>query len=616
MSANLSKAKPDSLLFAAPNVIETTNSDGSILLECGYELPPQARCIGSWLVHWAETTPDAIFVAERRTDGKTWRRVTYAQALVQVLEFAGWIIEAGGTADRPVLILSENAVDHALLAQAAMYVGVPVATVSTAYSLLSKDFAKVKSMVKLLDPAIIYVSDQVTYGPALAAIAPFHDAEILTSKGAGQGSHLITEIARPDNSSEVSGANIKVGPDTVARLLFTSGSTGTPKAVINTQRMLTSNQEALRVLWPFLTKTPPVIVDWLPWSHTFGANFTSNMVLRNGGSQYIDNGKPMPAAIHQTVENMKEIRPNLCFNVPRGYDMLMQVMETDADLRDAFFDMDLMFNAAAALPETVSGRITEMSVAQTGRVLPIVAAWGATETAPMVTACHFLTDTSGNIGLPVPGCTLKLLPNSEKLEIRVKGPNITPGYFRNDVKTSEAFDAGGFYIMGDAVRFVDQDDSSKGLVFDGRVSEDFKLSSGTWVSVGAIRVAGIDALAPLAADIVVAGHDRDAPSFLIIPNEAACRALSGLPENAPLAEVLNSAAVRDKVAVSLADMRETRAGTSRHAFRARFLLDPMDQDKGEITDKAYLNQRQVLANRPADVAALYGDNPSEYIAIG
>ncbi len=601
--------------FALPHVIRRNGSDGVIYLESGYALPDHARCVGDWIVHWAETRPDTVFLAERNAEGE-WDKLTYADLLLRILDLAGWLLENDASQSRPVAILSENAIDHAVVGLAAIFTGIPVATVSPAYSLISSDHAKLKSMIELLDPSLIYVSDIAQFGPALQSISQVHRGRILTSKGddtAPIEHTVLTDASRPESSSAVAAAAAQVTPDTVARLLFTSGSTGAPKAARNTHRMLTSNQEALRVLWPFLETEPPIIADWLPWSHTFGGNFTTNMVLRNGGSIYIDDGKPAPGAINATIRNFKEIRPNLSFNVPRGYDFLFQALQDDAELRRVFFDMKVIFSAAAALQGNVWDGLIDMSRKETGHVVPIMAAWGSTETAPLATLCHFLADSTGNIGVPVPGVSLKLIPNAGKMEIRVKGPNVTPGYYKDDELTQDAFDDEGYYKMGDAVRLADEDDPGKGLFFDGRVSEDFKLSSGTWVSAGALRVAGVDALAPLAQDIVVAGHNRSAVGFLIFPNEAACRARAGLPGDAPLADVLAHPSVTKHVAEGLNKLKSTGGGSSRHAARARFLLTPPDLNSGEITDKAYLNQRQCLANRTRDVETLYGEDAKQFI---
>ncbi len=610
-------AQAGETLFAEPRVELSKKDDGTIYLRSAHKLGEPSRCIGDWLVEWASRTPDAVCLAEKRPDG-SWRKLTYGEVLENVRAIAGWLLKSEASPERPVAILSENSVDHALMALAAMHVGIPAAMVSTAYSLMSQDHAKLKAMIELLDAGLIFVSDTGAYAKALKAIEDLHQVRIVASTvaaGDPYGAIPFADARDTGNAAAVDAAFAAVGPDTIAKLLFTSGSTGTPKAVMNTHRMLTSNQEANRVVWPFVTRKPPVIVDWLPWSHTFGANFTTNLVLRNGGALYIDDGKPAPPLIGKTVANIKEIRPNMSFNVPRGYDMLTHELENDPEFADAFFDMDFIFYAAAALPRTVWDKLIELSLKTKGRVVPLIAAWGSTETAPLATSCHFQAETTGNIGVPVPGTELKLVPNGDKLEVRVKGPNVTPGYFRFEAMTKKAFDEEGFYIMGDAVRFADPADPAKGLFFDGRVSEDFKLSSGTWVSVGDIRIAGIDALSPVAQDIVVTGHDHDEVGFLVFPNEMACRKLAGAGPDVPLAEVLASNDVQAYVRRGLAALKATGGGSSRYATRARLLAAPPDPDAGEITDKAYLNQRQILANRAADVDALQGDDPAQYITV-
>ncbi len=603
--------KPFVDIFATPRVKRNKGADGSILLSSAIAAGTPARCVGDWLESAADKWSQRDFMAER--DGQTgWRRMGYGAFLHRARQIGDWLLGTGAGPERPVAVLSENALDHALVGFGAMHAGVPLASLSPAYSLMSQDHAKLKAMIGLLDPAVIFVSDPATYGKALNALSGHHRARLLASKP-GAGVTALGAIEGEGDSDRLNAAFAAITPDTVAKLLFTSGSTGTPKAVINTHRMLTSTQEAHLAVCPSLAHEPPVLVDWLPWSHTFGANFTTNTVLRNGGTMYIDDGKPMPGRIERTVRNMKEIRPTACLNVPRGYELLLQSLEEDPAFRAIFFDMRYMFYAAAALSERVWARLRALSVETTGRAMPMVSAWGATETAPLATYCHFQAEQSGNIGVPVPGVTLKLLPAGGKHEVRVKGPNVTPGYFRQPELSAQAFDDEGFYRIGDAVRMADPDDPAKGLFFDGRVSEDFKLTSGTWVSVGALRLAGIDALAPVAQDVVVTGHDRSEVGFLVFPNEDACRRLAGADADTPLADVLAHPAIRAHVARGLAHLKDQGGGQSRHAARARLLAEPPNPDRGEITDKAYLNQRQVLANRQADLDALHGDDPTVFI---
>jgi feruloyl-CoA synthase len=607
--------------FAVPQVTAERRPDGTIILRNGAPCPPGSRAIGVWLESWGQDAPDRIFLAERPAPGAPWRTLTYGEALKRVRTIATALIRRHLSPERPVAILSDNGIDHALLVLGAMHAGVPAAAISPAYSLISTDGLKLKAMTELLDPGLIYVADEGQFATALGRLKRAHRAEIVASRiseANPSGAQPFTSLLGETDDAAVDAAFAGLGPDTIARFLFTSGSTGTPKAVINTHRMLTSNQEARIVMWPFLTREAPIVVDWLPWSHTFGANHNFNMVLRNGGTLYIDNGKPVPPLIGHTLANLAEIGPNIWFNVPRGYDMAVEAIQRDPELgRRIFRNLKLILYAAAALPQNMWDALQTMSVEFTGRQIPMVAAWGATETAPMATDCYFQAERSGNIGVPIPGVELKLLPNAGKLEARVRGPNVTPGYWRNEALTRAAFDEEGFYKIGDAVRFADPEHPEAGLFFDGRVSEDFKLTSGTWVSVGELRVNAIAALAPVAQDIVIAGHDTDEVVFLVFPNIPACRRLAGVGEDAPLDEVFTHEAVRGAVRSGLRKLREDNGGsTSRFATRARLLAAPPSVDTGEITDKGYINQRAVLTCRAGEVALLQGGDPSRYIMIG
>ncbi len=605
-------------LFATPEIAQEVRADGTIILTSRMKAGTPARSVGDWLVRWGKADPDRLFLAERGKDGH-WQRLTYGDALQKVRAVAAWLLANGVSQDHPLAILSDNSIDHALVALGAMHAGIPAATISQAYSLLSSDHERLKAMIGLLEPGAIYVSDTARFAPALKAIAPNHSGLLVTSADDGSAGQAVAmeSVLASKPGPAVDAAHEAITPDTIARLLFTSGSTGIPKAVINTQRMLTANQEMRAACWPFLAQEPPVIVDWLPWSHTFGANHNLNMIMRNGGTLYIDAGRPAPGAINATVANLKEIGPNICFNVPRGYAMLADALEADSEAAARFFgQVKVIFYAAAALPQNVWDRLEALSMKAVGRKPALVSAWGSTETAPLATDCHFQATRSGNIGVPVPGVELKLVPNAGKLEVRVRGPNVTPGYYRNQAQTRAAFDEEGFYLIGDAIKLADPADPSKGLYFDGRVAEDFKLSTGTFVHVGQIRVAGIDALAPLAQDIVVTGHNRDAVGFLIFPNVAAARKIAGLGEDASLSAVFAHPAVRAHVAKGLAALKAEGGGSSRFAARARLMEAPPSVDAGEINDKGYINQRAVLTNRPAELALLEGDDPAAFILPG
>ncbi len=604
-------------LFATPAITVDRRADGSIIVKSTVPLQPGARCVGDWLEHWARQTPAKVFLGERAKVDAPWATVTYSDALRQVRSAASWILAQGLSAQRPLVILSDNSIDHALFALAAMHAGVPAAAISPAYSLMSRDFDKLKSMVGLLDPGAIYVSSTKPFAAALTAIQPLHTAVIVTGDADGGEAIPFRQIAATPESDAVAEAFATVGPDTIAKFLFTSGSTGTPKAVINTQRMLTSSQQAKAQTWSFLENADDdlVILDWLPWSHTFGANHNFNLVLRNGGTLYIDGGKPAPGLFATSLANLRSVMPTVYFNVPRGFDMLIAALREDDALRRRFFgEVKFAFYAGAALPQNLWDAMEELSIRTVGRALPMVSAWGSTETSPLATDCHFQAKRSGNIGVPIPGTELKLVPSGDKLEVRVRGPNVTPGYWKAAELTAQAFDAEGFYLIGDAVTFADPDRPELGLFFDGRVAEDFKLNSGTWVSVGTLRVAGITALSPLAQDIVVSGHGGDHVRFLVFPNIAACRALAGLPDSADANAVIGHDKVRAAIAAGLAKLKaQSGGGSSGHATRALLLAEPASVDGGEITDKGYINQRAVLTRRAAAVATLEDDASGEWI---
>ena len=615
--AAVSRDHPETL-FAAPCIVAERRADRSIVLKSTMPLQPYARCVGDWLEHWARQAPERIFLGERAGVEAPWRTVTYKDALRQVRSIGAWMLSQAMSAARPLVVLSDNGIEHALLALGAMHAGVPVASISPAYSLMSTDFDKLKRMITLLDPGAIYVSSLKTFAPALAAITPLHAAVIISGSADSGDAILFREVAVTPETDAVAKAFDAITPDTTAKFLFTSGSTGTPKAVINTQRMLTSSQQARAQTWPFLDGMQNlVILDWLPWSHTFGANHNFNLVLRNGGTLYIDGGKPAPGLFATSLANLRSVMPTVYFNVPRGFDMLIAALRDDEALRRCFFsEVKFAFYAGAALPQNLWDALEQLSVKTIGHAMPMVSAWGSTETSPLATDCHFQAGRSGNIGVPIPGTELKLVPSGEKLEVRVRGPNVTPGYWKAPELTAKAFDDEGFYLIGDAVTFADPERPERGLFFDGRVAEDFKLNSGTWVSVGTLRVAGIAALAPLAQDIVVAGHGGDEVRFLVFPNIAACRTHAGLRDDANDDEVIRHDKVRAAIAAGLARLKAQGGGSSTFATRAMLLAEPASVDGGEITDKGYINQRAVLTRRAAAVAMLDDDACEEWIGCG
>src|SRR5712671_1217069 len=494
------------LKLAAAEVSLEKRPDGSMLLRSPQKLGAPARCVTEWLLKWSDATPTKDFLCERK--GEAWRKVTYLEAYGAARIIGQALLNQDLGAGRPVAILSDNSVDHALLALGAMHVGVPVVPISPAYSLMSRDFGKLKHIFELVTPGLVYASDAEKFAPALAAVGA-QSASLPKMLETTPGSTLEREFS-------------KIAPDTVAKILFTSGSTGMPKGVINTHRMLCANQQQLAQVWPFVEDRPPVVLDWLPWNHTFGGNHNFNLVLRNGGTMYLDGGKPVPGLAETTVRNLKEIAPTMYFNVPRGFDLLLPFLEQDAELRRNFFkDLDVLFYAAAALPQNLWDRLKKLAKQENNSRLAMLSAWGSTETAPLATSVHFPMQRAGVIGLPVPECELKLVPSAGKLEVRVRGPNVMPGYYNRPELTQAAFDEEGFYRIGDAVKFADADDPAKGIIFDGRVAEDFKLSTGTWVHVGALRVKLIAAADPLIQDAVITGHDRAEVGALVFPSAAA-----------------------------------------------------------------------------------------------
>ena len=598
--------------LARPDIALETRPDGSFVLRSRAALKPYKRSMIDWLVHWAIATPDAPFLAERiRRQGESasWRVVTYADALRMTRSIGHALIDLRAAPERPVAVLSDNSINHALMTLAAMLVGRPCATVSSAYARVAKDMTKLHGILRQLDPALVYVEDGDAYGPALAAaplacpvvatIAPragWLPFEALLSSGAGV---------------EVDAAYARIVPEDIAKLLLTSGSTGSPKLVINTHGMLSANQQMIAQCWPFIDGAAPVVVDWLPWSHTFGANHNFNLVLRNGGTLYIDDGRPVPGLIERTVENLREVAPTLHFNVPRGFDALAPFLEADDAFAARFFErLQALFYAAASLPPSLRERFER--VASQHRVGPVffASAWGSTETSPVVTSVHYHHEVVGNIGVPAPGNELKFVPSSGKLEMRVRGPSVFPGYLNDPAATAAAFDEEGFYRIGDAGKLCNPQDPNAGVVFDGRIAEDFKLSSGTWVSVGTLRLKAMGVLAPFAADVVIAGHERDAIGLLIFPTPALRALAIELDASAMTGEDLGRhPAVRKAVFDALRRIAFD-SGTSQCAARAAILSGVPSLEAGEITDKGYVNQRAVLNLRTADVQRLFSDGDS------
>jgi feruloyl-CoA synthase len=585
--------------------------DGTLYLRSPHPLERYPDKLTQRLEHWAKAAPDRVFLAQRARDG-SWRKLNYADALSQVRSIAQALLERKLSPERPIAILSGNDIEHALLGLAAMMVGVPYAPISVPYSLMSGDFGKLKSIIEVLTPGLMFAADGKPFARAIDSAVPL-GIEIVTTANPldSRPTSSFAELLMAEPTAAVDAAHAKVGPDTVAKILFTSGSTGYPKGVTNTQRMLCSNQAMVRAGLCFVGDEPPVIVDWLPWNHTFGSNHNFNMVLDNGGSLYIDEGKPLPGAIAATAKNLKEIAPTIYFNVPKGFEALLPHLRADADLRTNFFSrLKVLFYAGAGLQQFVWDELQALSVATCGERVIFISSIGSTETSPLAVACNWDTPRPGNIGVPAPGVELKLVPNEGKLECRLKGPNITPGYWRRPDLTQDAFDDEGFYKIGDALKFVDPNDPSQGLLFDGRLAEDFKLLSGTWVSAGALRAQFVDHCAPLVRDAVIAGADRDDLAVLVFPDVEACRKLAGLPADAPPAAVLAEPQLRDEFCRRLTVLARQSSGSSSRLCRMILMAEPPSLDAGEVTDKGSINQRAVLTRRHALVEELYAPTTS------
>ncbi len=603
-------------------VTDTTlesRADGTMMMRSPHALGAYPARLTERLERWARTAPDRRFMAKRTPSGSggagDWRALSYAETLGLVRNIGQALLDRGLSAERPLAILSDNDLEHALLGLAAQHVGVPYAPISPAYSLISTDFAKLKHVLDLLTPGLVFASDGQRYGKAIAAAVPRACELVLTDRpDRDRPATAFAGLAATSATQAVDRAAATVGPDTVAKILFTSGSTGLPKGVINTQRMICANQQQILESMPFLGDAPPVFVDWLPWNHTFGGNHNVGLTVYNGGTLYIDDGKPLPGAFEHTVRNLREIAPTVYFNVPKGFEMLVPYLKAEPALRETFFSkLQMLFYAGAGLSQYVWDSLDALSVQTCGERILMITGLGATETAPYAVAANWETGRSGHIGVPAPACELKLTPTGDKLEARVRGPNVFPGYWRQPELTRQCFDDEGFWCMGDAVKFVDPAKPALGLVFDGRIAEDFKLSSGTWVSVGPLRAQIIQQGAPLVRDAVLTGHDRDSIGMLVFPDFEACVALCGAA--LPSADLIAHPAVQERFQTLLDRLAAASTGSATRIVRALLLVAPPSIDSHEMTDKGSINQRAVLTHRAASVEALYTDPPPPGVLV-
>jgi feruloyl-CoA synthase len=600
--------------FGNPAVTIDRRDDGTIYLRPKIALGDYPVRITDRLHHWAKAEPNRIFMAERDAGGG-WRKITYAQLLASARRIASGLLARDLSPERPIVILSGNSIDHALVAFGALYAGIPFCPVSPAYSLISKDYGKLSFLMKLLTPGLVFAENASAFADALRANVPI-ETEIVVSRGEvpGRAVTSLADLLPTPEHPRLDATHDAIGPDTIAKFLLTSGSTGNPKAVINTQRMISANQVMLRETLAFLKDEPPVIVDWLPWNHTFGGNHNIGLTLFNGGSMYLDQGKPTPDGIEQTVHNLREISPTVYFNVPKGYESLLPYLRDDKALRAKFFArLHAMFFSGAALSPYVWSSLDELAVQETGVRVPMLTGLGATETAPFFMSVTPATSRSGHVGLPVSGNDAKLIPDNGKLEVRARGPNVTPGYWRQPELTAAAFDEEGFYKFGDAIKPVDPDDWHAGFDFDGRISEDFKLGSGTWVSVGPLRARFVAACAPLVRDVVIAGINRDELSALVVLDLDGCRVINPVLPAGDLAAAAADPIIRQAFAERLRQFAAVATGSSTRITRAVLLDTPLSIDRGEVTDKGSINQRAVLEHRAGLIDALYAPTPDPQI---
>jgi feruloyl-CoA synthase len=583
----------------------TRRDDGSTVVVSKEPLQPYAARLTDRFLHWAEAAPERTLVA-KRVNGGDWRKVSYGEALRAARAIAQWLLDQKVSVERPIVILSDNDIEHLLLALGAMLAGVPYAPVSPAYSLVSQDHGKLKHILGLLTPGLVFASGPA-YAKAIAAAVPAETPVVLTEgRLEGRATVPFAELLATTPTAAVDAAHAKVGPDTIAKFLFTSGSTKLPKGVINTQRMLCANQQMIRQCFPALQQEPPVLVDWLPWNHTFGGNHNIGITLYNGGTLYIDEGKPTPALIGETLRNLREIAPTIYFNVPKGFEEIANALEVDDVLRKTFFSrVKMLFFSGAGLSQPVWDKLDAVAESECGERIRMLTGLGMTETSPFAICANAHDVQSGHIGLPAPGLELKLVPMGDKQEVRYRGPNVTPGYWRAPEQTTESFDAEGFYCSGDAAKPMDPADPCRGFVFDGRIAEDFKLNTGTFVSVGPLRAKIIAAGDPLVQDVVIAGINRSEIGVLFFPRLDACRAFVELPANAPAHIVLGEPKLRAFFQRLVDVMHSTGSGSSTRVARALVLAEPPSIDKGEITDKGSINQRAVLTHRDVDVVRMY-----------
>jgi feruloyl-CoA synthase len=600
------------LNYIPHDVAREDRADGSILLRSRVPLGPIVKNTGEWLHHWAQKAPDRVFVAERSGEG--WREVRYADVLGQVRAVASSLLARGLGPEKPIVVISNNSVDHAILALAGQYVGVPIVPLAEQYSLVPDAYPRLQYAIETVRPAMVFAEDGAAYGAALGLDFMNGIEKVVARNGSGAAT-IFTDLLRGDNSVNVDESYARVGPETLAKIIFTSGSTANPKGVLTTHGMLCVNQAQMAAAMPVLSARPPKILDWLPWNHVFGGSHNFNLMLANGGSLYIDEGKPTKAGFAASIRNIREHAGNLAFNVPIGFAQLVDIMEKDEDLKRAYLgDCDLIFYAAASVTQEIWGTLAKLAKEVRGEVPLMFSGWGMSETSPAALQTHQPVDRPGNIGVPLPGVTAKLIPDEDgRCELRVAGPNVLKGYFHDSEKSKEAFDDEGFLITNDAVKFVDTSDTNAGLKFDGRISEDFKLMSGTWVRATNIRLEALKHFADVALDVVVTGHDRNELGLLVFPHPGSMSdsVLSAVDTGG----AFSSEAVRKLIQARLLALAEHATSSSTRVVRAMMLATPPSMSEGELTAKGSINSRKVLTLREELVERLYNDKDPAVVRL-
>jgi feruloyl-CoA synthase len=592
-------------------------SDGVIILKSRIPLQAYETHIPASLAKWAKQAPERIWLAQRGGPDRQWRKVSYGEAKRTVDALTQGLLNLGIESGRPVTILSGNSIEHALMTQAAMQARLPAAPVSPAYSLMSQDHAKLKYLFNLIKPAVVMVQDGPTFEKALKALDLTGVTVVhVTRPCEGIKSVSFADLAATPATKAVEESIAKITPDTVGKLLFTSGSTGMPKAVINTQEMMCANAAMMMQVRPRDSNGPvATMLDWMPWNHTMGGNAAFHPILVDGGTLYIDDGRPMPGQFDETLRNLHEVSPTYYANVPAGYAALAAAMEKDDALCRSFFkNLTVMAYGGARLPDDLYDRMQALAVKTTGERIVFYTGWGSTETAPTSTGTYWDTERVGLIGLPFPGVELKMVPCGSKYELRLRGINVTPGYFGQPDLTRKMFDEEGFYCIGDAGVFVDDNDPLQGIIFAGRVVEDFKLTTGTFVHVGSLRTDAIAAATPVVHDALVAGQDREFIGLLAWPNLHACRQIVGNPD-ASYDDVARHPEVVGCLKRGLEAHNASTTGSSTRIARAMLMVEPPSIDGNELTDKGYINQRAGLERRAALVEQLYADHPGEDVII-